>query len=178
MKALETDADERLLIEAAQRDPSRFAELYESNFERVYAYIARRVPDRHEAQDLTADTFHQALASIKTFEWRGVPFVAWLIGIAAKLIARRWQKAANQCEVSTHDMEEAGADGEAEKLALLTEFLNSLPADQRQVVIRRFVDQRSCRDIAQEMGKSEGAVKQLQFRAIQALRERARGNHE
>ncbi|HKN35382.1 MAG TPA: TonB family protein [Terriglobales bacterium] len=67
MKALETDTDERLLIEAAQRDPAHFAELYENNFDRVYAYIARRVQNREEAQDLTAEVFHQALASIARF---------------------------------------------------------------------------------------------------------------
>ena len=73
---------ERLLIEAAQRDPSRFAELYEDNFERVYAFIARRVRDRDEAEDLTSEVFHQALANLARFEWRGVPFAAWLFRIS------------------------------------------------------------------------------------------------
>ena len=66
MKALEkqnlkNQNDERLQVEAALEDPARFAELYENNFERVYAYIAHRVPNREEAQDATADVFHQAL---------------------------------------------------------------------------------------------------------------------
>src|SRR2546428_3481704 len=64
---------ERLLIEAAQRDRSRFAELYEDNFERVYAFIARRVRDRDEAEDLTSEVFHQALANLARFEWRRLP---------------------------------------------------------------------------------------------------------
>jgi RNA polymerase sigma-70 factor (ECF subfamily) len=68
--------DERLLIQAAQSDPSRFAELYESNFNRVYAFVARRVKDREEAQDVTADVFHQALRNLGGFQWRGVPFAA------------------------------------------------------------------------------------------------------
>src|SRR2546428_10890821 len=67
---------ERLLIEAAQRDRSRFAELYEDNFERVYAFIARRVRDRDEAEDLTSEVFHQALANLARFEWRGGPLAA------------------------------------------------------------------------------------------------------
>jgi len=65
---------ERLMIEAAQKDPRRFAELYEANFERIYAFIVRRVQDRHEAEDLTAEVFHHALANLSRFEWRGVPF--------------------------------------------------------------------------------------------------------
>jgi len=61
---------------------------------------------------------------------------------------------------------------------MLLQFLDGLPADQRLVLIRRFVDQQSTREIAEELGKSVGAVKQLQFRALQALRARARGNHD
>ena len=79
--------DERLLIQAAQSDPSRFAELYESNFNRVYAFVARRVKDREEAQDVTADVFHQALRNLGGFQWRGVPFAAWLLRIAANALA-------------------------------------------------------------------------------------------
>src|SRR6266508_5168158 len=83
---------ERLLIEAAQKDPSRFAGLYESNFERVYAFIVRRVQDRHEAEDLTAEVFQHALSNLSRFEWRGVPFSVWLFRIAANAIADRWPR--------------------------------------------------------------------------------------
>ena len=67
----ERQADERLLVEAAQKDPARFAELYENNFERVYAYVVRRVGDRAETEDLTSEVFHHALANLRRFEWRG-----------------------------------------------------------------------------------------------------------
>src|SRR5256885_6245122 len=93
------DEADRLLIEAAQRDPSRFAELYEDNFERVYAFIARRVRHRHEAEDLTSEVFHQALASLPRFEWRGVPFAAWLFRIAANSIIDRSKRAAKEQEI-------------------------------------------------------------------------------
>ena len=87
-----SNEQERLLIEAAQKDPGRFADLYENNFERVYAFIVRRVRDRHEAEDLTAEVFQHALANLPRFEWRGVPFAAWLFRIAANAIADRWQR--------------------------------------------------------------------------------------
>jgi len=86
------EPDEQRLIEAAQKDPARFAELYEINFERVYAFIVRRVQDRIEAQDLTSDVFHQALANLGRFEWRGTPFAAWLFRIAANAIADRFER--------------------------------------------------------------------------------------
>ncbi len=173
MRALsiqEDETGERMLIEAAQRDPSRFADLYESNFERVYAYIASRVRDRDVAQDLTAEVFQTALANIGSFEWRGVPFVAWLMRIASNAIADRWQRSAKEPPLPDEPIEEPGAEDEIERRAMLAELVNALPIDQRHVVIRRFVDQRRIREIANELGRSEGAIKQLQFRALQTLR--------
>jgi len=175
--------DERLLIQAAQSDPSRFAELYEGNFNRVYAFVARRVKDREEAQDVTADVFHQALRNIGGFQWRGVPFAAWLLRIAANALADRWQRAARSVEVPAEDgqieNEAAIAEtAEVERRAMLFQLVDRLPDDQRLVVVRRFVDQKSIREIAQELGRSEGAVKQLQFRALETLREQVRKSHE
>ena len=114
--------DARLLIQAAQSDPSRFAELYESNFNRVYAFVARRVKDREEAQDVTADVFHQALKNLSRFQWRGVPFAAWLLRIAANALADRWQRAGREVPADSAELEaESGpADVvEIERRALL-----------------------------------------------------------
>ena len=175
---------ERLLIEAAQNDPSRFAELYENNFHRVYAFVARRVNDRDEAQDVTAEVFHQALKNLGRFQWRGVPFAAWLLRIATNALADRWQRASRGIEVQAEDsLEEraesdAGNTAEVERHAMLFQLVDRLPPDQRMVVLRRFVDQKSIREIAQELGRSEGAVKQLQFRALETLRGQVRNPNE
>jgi RNA polymerase sigma-70 factor (ECF subfamily) len=182
LKALEDENltnqnDERLQVKAAQQDTARFAELYENNFERVYAYIARRVGNREEAQDLTADVFHQALANLPRFEWRGLPFVAWLLGIAANLLSDRWHQVARLREVVTEDLEQVGMEDDIEQRAVLYQLVETLPDDQRRVIIRRFVGQKSLREIATELGRSEGAIKQLQLRALQNLRERIRSNH-
>lgn len=182
MKALEDENltnqnDERLQVEAAQQDKARFAELYENNFERVYAYIARRVGNREEAQDLTADVFHEALANLPRFEWRGLPFVAWLLGIAANLLSDRWHRVARVQEVRTDDLEQVGLEDDIEQRAVLYQLVETLPDDQRRVIIRRFVGQKSLHEIATELGRSEGAIKQLQLRALQNLRERIRSNH-
>lgn len=96
LTAPKQEADERLLIEAAQKDPTRFAELYECNFERVYAYVCRRIGNRAEAQDVTSEVFQQALANLHKFEWRGVPFTAWLLRIAANAIADRWRRSSRE----------------------------------------------------------------------------------
>lgn len=178
MRALTIAADEQMMIEAAQRDPSRFAELYERHFTRIYAYLMRRVGDRDEAEDLTSEVFHRALANLPRYEWRGTPFVAWLLRIAANVLNDRWEKNGKRREVSPDDVEEPGAVDGTERRAILFDLVGSLPEDQQLVLYRRFVDQRSIRDIAHEMKRSEGAVKQLQFRALQTLRERTRSQHD
>ena len=178
MKALKKEADEGLLVEAAQKDPARFAELYELNFERVYAYIVRRVQDRAETEDLTAEVFHQALANIQRFEWRGIPFAAWLFRIAANLILDRRQQ--SDREITDDDVIESAQVGpseieEVERRTTLFRLVDDLPAEQKRVLVLRFVDQKSIKEVAKETCRTEGAVKQLQFRALSTLRARMEG---
>jgi RNA polymerase sigma-70 factor (ECF subfamily) len=179
LKALKKEADERLLIEAAQKDPARFAELYEINFERVYAYVVRRVRDRAETEDVTAEVFHQALANLKRFEWRGIPFAAWLFRIAANLISDRWQRSGREVPDDSGILDSAPASPadteEVERRATLFRLVDTLPAEQRRVVVLRFVEQKSIKEVAKEVRKTEGAVKQLQFRALSSLRARMEG---
>jgi RNA polymerase sigma-70 factor, ECF subfamily len=178
LSAVENVPDERFLIEAAQQDPARFAELYEQNFDRVYAFVASRVRDRDRAEEITSEVFHQALANLGRFEWRGVPFAAWLLRMAANAINDRWRSLAREDTLPADGIEAVGVDRIIERRAMLAQLVNTLPEDQRMVVVKRFVEQRSIRDIAAELGRSEGAVKQLQFRALQSLKERVKGRHE
>jgi len=183
LKALKKEADERLLIEAAQKDPACFAELYEINFERVYAYVVKRVQNRTETEDLTAEVFHQALANLKRFEWRGIPFAAWLFRIAANLISDRWQRSGREvADDAALDsaQAESGKVGaaeieEVERRATLFRLVDTLPVEQRRVVVLRFVEEKSIKEVAREIRKTEGAVKQLQFRALTSLRTRMEG---
>jgi len=169
-------ADDQLKIEAAQRDPARFADLYEENFYRVYAYVARRVGNRPHAEDLTADVFREALAGIGKFEWRGVPFVAWLLRIASRLIADHFERSGREAGDPLIEPDQATLE-ETERNAMLFQLVDRLPEMQFRVIHMRFVEQKSIREISQELGRSEGAVKQLQLRAIESLREQMEGAH-
>jgi len=168
-----TESDERLLIEAAQQDPSRFAELYEQNFHRVYAYVARRVHDRAETQDLTAHVFQQALANLDKFKWRGTPFIAWLYRIASNAIAdqaRRKVRETNEQPNSGAEVANPADLEQVERRARLFQAVETLPEDQRRVIVLRFAEEKSIREIAGELQRSEGAIKQLQFRGLENLR--------
>lgn len=181
----EREAKERRLIEAAQSDPARFADVYENYFALVYAYIARRVRNRDDAEDLTGEVFRKALASLPRFKWRGAPFAAWLFRIASNMIADRSKRVAKEMS-----LDESGAnapDGstqvskgadtsqqkdleESERRAWLFRLVDELAEDQGRVMVMRFAEEKSIREIADTLGRSEGAIKQLQFRALENLR--------
>lgn len=175
--------EERRLIEAAQRDPVCFAELYESYFELTYAYVARRVRNRAESEDLTAEVFRKALQSLPRFKWTGAPFAAWLFRIASNMIADRAKRAAregNSGSYLTVELAPRGQSGarqaqqteleEFERRAELFRLVDELADVQRRVVVMRFAEEKSIGEIAGELGRSEGAVKQLQLRALENLR--------
>ena len=174
----EREAEERRLVEAAQRDTACFGEVYEHYFEIVYAYVARRVRNRTEAEDMTAEVFRKALQSLPRFKWTGAPFAAWLFRIASNIIADRSKRAAREGSVPGH---EESADSRApqpqqadleqsERSVGVSRLVNELAEDQRRVLVMRFAEERSIREIAQTLERSEGAIKQLQFRALQNLR--------
>jgi RNA polymerase sigma-70 factor, ECF subfamily len=159
---------ERSQIADAQRDPRMFAALYEANFDRVYAFAARRTAGRAEAEDLTATVFEKALANLPRFEWRGVPFIAWLTRIAANEAADRARERATPVPDLAAHM--AADPDDLDRRAALSSWVRTLPDDQRRVIALRFVEKCPIKEIAAELGRSEGAVKQLQFRALTTLR--------
>jgi RNA polymerase sigma-70 factor (ECF subfamily) len=132
----------------------------------------RRVRDRHEAEDVTAEVFHQALANLRRFEWRGVPFAAWLFRIAANTIADRAKRATRERGIPAPASESVPALERIDEHARLYRLVRELPAEQRRVIELRFTEEKPIREIAAALGRSEGAVKQLQFRALRSLRER------
>ena len=182
-----SETNERRLVEAAQQDRACFADVYERYFEVVYAYVARRVRDRAATEDLTSEVFRKALANINRFKWTGAPFGAWLLRIASNLIADRAKRQARNgvhvdessltVELLPPDASRASDSQQvqledAERRAWVIRMVDELPEDQRRVVRMRFAEEKSINEIALELGRSEGAVKQLQFRAFQSLRAR------
>ena len=180
------EAEERRLVEAAQRDTARFGDVYEHYFEIVYAYVARRVRNRPEAEDLTAEVFRKALQSLPRFKWTGAPFAAWLFRIASNIIADRAKRAAREGNIPGDEdgPEQRGPQAQQadleqiERSAVVLRLVSELAEDQRRVLLMRFAEERSIRDIARTLGRSEGAIKQLQFRALQTLRTKLIGNRQ
>ena len=188
------ETEERRLVEAAQQDRACFEALYERYFELVYGYVARRVRDRSATEDLTSEVFRKALANLDRFKWTGAPFGAWLLRIASNVIADRAKKAAREPGTSpsvgagsyepslTVGLMPGGAANssksqqiqleDAERKAWVIRKVDELPDDQRRVIKMRFAEEKTISEIAADLGRSEGAVKQLQFRALENLRKR------
>jgi RNA polymerase sigma-70 factor (ECF subfamily) len=172
-----TDDDERALIEAAQADPARFIDLYERHFHRVYAYVIRRTGNRAEAEDITSEVFERALVNLPKFEWRGVSLIAWLFRIAANALADRRQQIERDCDDPPPDVADENESESVERRVMLFQLVDRLPDLQRRVIEMRFVEGRSIRDIAAALKRSDGAVKQLQLRALINLRKSMEGRH-
>jgi RNA polymerase sigma-70 factor, ECF subfamily len=175
-----TTADARRLVERAQQGDRRaLEELYLMHFDRIYSYLQMSVGNRHDAEDITNQTFVKMLESIDRFEWRKVPISAWLFRIAHNLAMdhfrsrRRWQP-------EEEPPEPPGAEARsAEEEALhaigresMLEMIDDLSLDQQQVLTLKFVFNFSNAEVATILGKTEGAIKSLQHRALGSLQRR------
>jgi RNA polymerase sigma-70 factor (ECF subfamily) len=165
--------EERRMLERARTDRSAYGAIYDRYFDAIYSFALYQTGDRGTAEDITAATFQKGLEELHRYEWRGVPYGAWLYRVAASLISRQRRRPA-WLELPLHIRDrESGPEevwlrheGESE----LHELLLSLPADQRQAIVLKFAGQLRNREIGDIMGRSEGAVKQLLFRGMAGLR--------
>jgi RNA polymerase sigma-70 factor, ECF subfamily len=172
------------LVEYAQAgDSEAFAEIYRRYHEAVRTFIYRRVRSPHVAEDLTSDTFVRALKSIRNFSWQGRDFGAVLTTIARNLVAdfhkcgyNRWEKVLGEAERDTTDRSPEGLPedtvvGHATNLTLLS-AVKELGDEQRECIVLRYLNGLSVAETAAVMGKNEGAIKALTYRAISTLRRR------
>jgi RNA polymerase sigma-70 factor, ECF subfamily len=177
-------AEEAALVERARTDPEAFGALYDRYLTRVYRYMYARCGNHADAEDLTAQTFHRALERLETFEWRGLPFAAWLFRIAHNLLvdrARRGPGSASLDGLGEQGFEPAdAADGRgfADGLARREESdaawlaVRALPPMQRRAVTLYFSHGLSHAEVGRTIGRSEAATKQLVYRAVKTLRAR------
>lgn len=121
--------------------------------------------------------FEQALRTIGRFEWRGVPVSAWLFRIASNALADYWRAHAREVHDAAPDVPDSREVEDIERRIALHRHVEQLPELQRQVIRMRFVEDKSIREVATALGRSEGAVKQLQLRALEHLR-KSMGGHD
>jgi len=182
-------SEEKELVRQAQKAPDAFAKLYDQYYPRIFGYILRRTANLEAAQDLTSETFFNALNKLWQFRWRNVSFSSWLYKIAANEINQYFRKAEYKKSISLEELQEQGFEPVSpdnpeselieaqEKLRQHREFLEVqnkivlLPTKYQEVIALRFFEQKQIKEISEILGKKEGTVKSLLHRAVEKLRE-------
>jgi len=169
------EQEHELICRAQEGDKQAIGELYRANVDVIYRYVWARVRDDSLAEDLTAQVFLKALEGLPTYQPSGKPFVAWLYRIAYARIVDHWRKLERRVEVpleetlpSREPRPQELLDFEADWVTAM-ELLAQLTDDQQDVVILRFIGEMSLADVAQTVGKTVGATKALQYRALATL---------
>jgi len=167
--------EERQLVEAAKTDPAAFAKLYDRYVDAIHAYVYHQTGSWERAEDVTATTFMRAYAEIGKFEWRGVPYSAWLYRVASHLVLRDHRRPGwIELPEGLVDPGEGPEDAavRSEQVRRIQAAVRHLTPDQRQAITLRFGSGLRNAEVAQVMRKSEGAVKLLVFRALKSLEKR------
>ena len=171
-----TNDEARLIQQAKKGDPSAFAEIYDRHQPAIYRYIFYQVDDSATAEDLTSEVFVRLVEKIDRFTYRGRPLLAWLYTIARNLVTDYHRRAGRLLPLPLDERLVAGTDVPEETIEhrlaqrRLAAAVARLTEDQRQVILLKFVEGLDNETTAQTLGKSVGAVKSLQHRALAALR--------
>jgi RNA polymerase sigma-70 factor (ECF subfamily) len=182
-------SEEKELVRQAQKYPDAFAQLYDMYYPKIFGYVLRRTANLEAAQDITSETFFNALKKLWQFRWRNIPFSSWLYKIATNEVNQYFRKAEYKKSASLEELQEQGFEPisthnpeseliEAqEKLEQHQDFLEiqvkivRLPAKYQEVITLRFFEQKQIKEISEILGKKEGTVKSLLHRAVGKLRE-------
>ena len=175
----EADRDRLIaLVELARGgDTEAFGLLYDHYHPSVYRFLLHRTRSQTLAEDLTSETFFRALRGMANFRWQGKDFGAWLMTIARNLCTDHFKAGRTRLEMTTEDMtphDDATEGPEDSVLASLTnevllEALGKLPTEQKDCLVMRFLQGMSIAETAQVLGRSDGAIKQLQLRGVRNL---------
>jgi RNA polymerase sigma-70 factor (ECF subfamily) len=170
---------EDLVARAQEGDRAALEDLYLQHFDRIYSYLHVTVGDRHDAEDLTTQTFLRMLESIGRFRWGGAPFSAWLFRIAHNLAMDHFRARSRWQPEDSVPEPPGSVESSAEEAALrqlasenMFDLIEGLSEEQRQVLILKFVFDFSNGETATVLDKTEGAIKSLQHRALASLQKR------
>src|SRR6266581_1616764 len=171
-----TENVRRLVERAQQGDRDALEELYLIHFDRIYSYLHVSVSNRHDAEDLTTQTFLKMLESIGRFRWQSAPFSAWLFRIAHNLAMDHF-RARKRVQPEEEVPEPIGSEEPSAELEAMQsigrqsmlELIEKLSPEQQQVLTLKFVFNFPNADVAKILDKTEGAIKSLQHRALASL---------
>jgi len=169
-------ATEQEVVEAAKKDPARFAVLYDKYYEQIFRFIYQRIDDKEQAFDATQQTFLKAMNSLHKYEYRGVPFASWLYRIASSEVnnlfrAQKAQRTINVESVSVYtiieEIQESKIDEYHDKIV---DIIGGLPENELQLIEMRFFEKRSFKEIAEILEMTENNAKVKTYRILDKLK--------
>ncbi len=175
-RAIEQTPIPDVIERARAGDRAAFAELYDTHVDAVYRYILYRVREPSDAEDVTSDVFTRAFANIHRYRWQGKSFLAWLYTIARNAVTDRRRRTRPTVDIdNAYGIAQEGPTAHdhavrGEQVDALRGAVKHLTTDQQEVLVLRFVENMSSRQVAKVLGKNEGAIRALQFRALGRLR--------
>ena len=161
---------------ARNGDAAAFGEIYDTHVDSVYRYLLYRVREPSDAEDLTSEVFTRAFANVHRYRWQGKSFLAWLYTIARNAVTDRRRRDRPTVELdNAHGLAEEGPTAHdravlGEEVDALRGAVKHLTGEQQEVLVLRFIENMSSREVATILGKNEGAIRALQFRALGRLR--------
>jgi len=171
------DGEEKLIISAVEGDSSAFGELYDHYQPMIYRFVAIKVSHREEAEDITHQVFLSAWQNIRSYKHRGHPFSSWLYQIARNQVIDFYRARRSEVSIDVVDPEVFAATASVEtalpgklEMDAVHQAIRQLKPDYQDVIIMRFIEDISLKEAALAMGKTEGAVKLIQHRAIRELK--------
>ena len=176
--------EENSLVEKAKRNPEAFGRLYDKYFEGIFHFVFRRTDDEDLAGDITSQTFLKALQNIRRYEFKGLPFSAWLYRIAANEVNKHYYKKKRTRVFSLEEeriieiFEQADQEFTQSQIDLLIKALNELPTETVEVLEMRFFEGKNFREISYILNIGESGAKMRLYRAIDKLRKNFNLNWE
>ena len=165
-----------LIARARRFEPKAISQLYQMYADGIYKYAYARVSDTHVAEDITSDVFLRALEGLESYEYRGIPFSAWLYRIARGRVVDHYRRTSRRQTTVTLNDSIVAAQETPDRAVLrgldaeeLRDAMDVLTEDQRLVTVMRFLEGKSLAEVAHQLGKTEGSIKALQHRALAAL---------
>ena len=172
---VEAESDDAAIVEAARTDPQAFGELYERFYPRVYRYVYLRVGNIPDAEDVTGLVFIKALEALRTYQSRGNGFAPWIFRIARNAVVDHYRRQRKQTSLENIDFE--GGEGDPiisvlgnDNRTELRALVETLSADQREVILLRYAAELSFCEIATILKKKEPAIRMLLHRGLRKLK--------
>lgn len=178
------DEEQSLIQKAKSGDSAAFGKLYDRYLPPIYRFVFIKVGRKQDAEDIAQQVFASAWQNIEGFEFKGFPFSSWIYRIASNAVIDYYRTYKGNVSIDAVSEEHFSEESDNEtrvdhaiNMSAVRVALTRLEPDQQSVLLMKFVEDLSNKEIADALGKTEGAVRVIQHRALKQLKTHIDGTH-